>query len=566
MWRLSSVGRARKTLWTLFSAIFFRRNLPTNFHLERVSVMAINLKRESRKTETHLNFMGGPSYSIKSPIMRLHTIAASSFFGEPQYYKGQGSKRKSSLRGGSISRLGDADLKRLHEKLDGLNPYEWRGLTPAQTIEKAIDEALNFDAEATLQLAVRLRSEMHIRATPQVIMVRAAMHPKVKGTTLISTYGPRILDRMDEPATQMAYFRDKYGKKTPPSLRRAWAKRLECANEYELAKYNQEGRSVSLRDVIRVARPGSSAVDKYMKGQIKLGEELATWESLRSAGKPWSEAVKAMGHMALLRNLRNLEQDKALTPELLEGLVAGVERGRQLPFRYYTAYRELEKIGARGLVLDAVETAMETAFASVPHFSGRVMSLVDNSGSARSALTSENGSVTIAEIGNLMGVMTAKASDEGFLGIFGSNLVTQEVRKKESIFDALKKANTTGKQDPGQTEHGIWTFWRKAIDNKEHWDHVFVYSDMQAGHGGLYGTDKVTDKWALNSTHIDVPGLVKEYRKKVNPNVFVYLVQIAGYEDTIMPEFYDKTFILGGWSDEILRFAGQMQQAYSQRQ
>jgi len=36
------------------------------------------------------------------------------------------------------------------------------------------------------------------------------------------------------------------------------------------------------------------------------------------------------------------------------------------------------------------------------------------------------------------------------------------------------------------------------------------------------------------------------------------LVQVAGSLDTIMLEFYNKTYILGGWNDGILRFAAEM--------
>ena len=112
------------------------------------------------------------------------------------------------------------------------------------------------------------------------------------------------------------------------------------------------------------------------------------------------------------------------------------------------------------------------------------------------------------------------------------------------------------------TETGIWLFWEKVLQNKEHLDHVFVYSDMQAGHGGLFVRDgnRLPSKFSWNgATHyrryVDVPALIAEYRKEVNPDVQVYLVQMAGYEDTIVPEFYDKTYILGGWSDGIIRFA-----------
>ena len=101
----------------------------------------------------------------------------------------------------------------------------------------------------------------------------------------------------------------------------------------------------------------------------------------------------------------------------------------------------------------------------------------------------------------------------------------------------------------------------QAIRKREHWDTVFVFSDMQAGHGGLYGTNANAYKdyrWGGKSNYIDVPRLIARYRQKVNPQVNVFLVQVAGYQDTIIPEFYERTYILGGWSDGLLRFAAAM--------
>jgi hypothetical protein len=58
--------------------------------------------------------------------------------------------------------------------------------------------------------------------------------------------------------------------------------------------------------------------------------------------------------------------------------------------------------------------------------------------------------------------------------------------------------------------------------------------------------------------YIDVPMLIARYRQQVNPDVMVYLVQVAGYQDVLVPEFYDRTYILGGWSESVIRFAAEM--------
>jgi hypothetical protein len=172
--------------------------------------------------------------------------------------------------------------------------------------------------------------------------------------------------------------------------------------------------------------------------------------------------------------------------------------------------------------------------------------------------------MSVAHIGNLMGVLTGKISDEGMLGVFGDRLKEFQIRKRASIMDQTNEANRIGRGIGGGTENGIWLALDQAIKHKEHWDNIFVYSDMQAGHGGLFGENSREYRdyiWSGNgygNRYIDVPKLIHEYRSKVNAKVNVFLVQIAGYEDTLLPEYYDRTYIIGGWSGSILKFAKRM--------
>jgi hypothetical protein len=526
------------------------------FHTKKVS------RTESEK---HLNWMGGASYDINDPIARLRIAASSCFFGEPQYYQDdkndKRTKRPAVRR--SIATLSSTDLEHLRTTLNAIDPQEWRGMTPAQAIESAIDAALDHDAEKTLQEAVRLRQEEHIRTTPQVILVRAAHHAKVRGTGLVRKYAPLILDRADEPAVGLAYHTFRYGKDKPipNSLKKSWAARLARATEYELAKYRMEDRAVKTVDVVNLTHPKSEAVGKLVKGELKTTDK--TWESIISKEgsntESWTKALDVMGHMALLRNMRNLLDNKVDHALFTGKLVAGAAGGKQLPFRYYSAYKAVQG-NAPAPVLDAIEECLNVSLDNMPRFAGRTMCLADNSGSAQGAATSAMGTMKISTIANLTAVIAGKISDDGYIGVFGDRLDVQPVRKKSSVFDELNKAEASAKGIGVNTENGIWLFWDKAIREKEHWDNVFVMSDMQAGHGGLYGiTPHDYRNYLWNrSRHIDVSKLINEYRSKVNSKVNVFLVQVAGYQDTILPEFYDRTYILGGWGEGLLKFAHAM--------
>lgn len=525
------------------------------------------------ETTSHKNHMNGDSWEVSDPFLRLRMVAASSFFGEPKYYNEDGTINSNVFINKDVY---DENNKRNQYIIEGLGLPIFKPQDNCEVkkqFEMLIDDCLNKDVEKTLQLAASLRNEDLIRSTPQVILVRAAMHKNSKGTGLVKKYANQICKRGDEPAAVISYLISTYGKDTPipNSIKKSLKEILESFNDYEISKYKMENNFVKTRDVVNLVHAYSASIDKLMKGNAK---QEKTWNSIVSnANKKektnteiWTDALKGMPHMALLRNLRNLITNNVDETLYLDKLLNGVEGGKQLPFRYYSAYKFIKNM-ASSKVLDTLEECLEISFKNAPHFKGKTMVLSDNSGSAWGTLTSDLGTMHVAEIGNLMAVMTAKMSDDGEIGIFGDRLDIIPVRKKQSIFDLLDKCTKSGENIGGGTENGIWLFFDKALKNKEHYDNIFVYSDMQAGYGGLYGEDPSEySKYKVNGSHyINVPKLINEYRKTVNPNVMVYLIQTAGYKDILIPEYFDKTFILGGWSSNIPLFAAKMSEIYNSK-
>lgn len=544
----------------------------------------INFRKQGPRTP-HRNWMGGPSFGIGDPLLRLRLAASSCFFGEPMYYyRDDKDKHKQKDQGkylGDVRRrrqLSGQEVEHLRTTLDATFPEEWRTMAPAELMESAIDAALAHDPRATLEFAVELRQAENIRTTPQVILVRAANHEKVKGTPLVRRFARKIISRADEPSVCMAYQLQRYGKPIPNSLKRALRDSYGRFKDYHLAKYRMDGRLVSSRDVANLVHPEGglgSGVYLLRGGDLRVGTRQShgggeTWESIISRDgsnqSAWMRAIPVMGHMALLRNLRNLIQQGIHPREFTDKLVEGAAKGRQLPFRYLTAFNELHSVGAPKGLLDALEECLSESLGNLPPFEGRVMSLCDNSGSAQHQHTSPVSSMTFADIGNLMGVITGIVADEGYLGVFGDKLEIQKVRWNQSVFSQTRAAALAGTRIGHGTEHGAWIFWDQAMKHKAHYDHVFMYSDMQAGHGGLYGRNGSmypnhvwpTEDGFGGERYIDIPKLIADYRDRVNPDVQVYLVQIAGYQDVLIPEFYNRTYILGGWSQNVLRFAAEM--------
>jgi len=510
------------------------------------------------------NYMGGNSYTL-NPIDTLRIVAASSIFGEPQYYReGVGGKHAAILNHMTMAEYSIfADLFKSADTVDEL-------------FVKTIDNALASDFGATLRLVLELRTDYFMRLNPAVIFVRASIHPNriafnESNPGLMKEIGKKIALRPDDLTNQFEYYMYVNGSKKGLSslVKRTWAERLSEFSRYQLNKY----KGKRLIDLVRISHANSKDINELMTtGTIAVTETEQTWESLRSDGKSWDVIMDTIKipHMALLRNLRGIFKEitdrggkiegRTLAIKILEDLKAGVPNGKQFPFRYWSAYNAINNtdIDNKQLVLDTLEECMDIAVANMPKIPGKVACLSDNSGSAWGTFNSEYGSVTVAEIANLSSLITAQAADEGFVGVFGDRLSLQGVSKRNGLLTQLKETSNRGRNQGQGTENGIWLFWYEAIKNKVHYDTVFVYSDMQAGHGNLYGTDSSEYKQFIHKrggSYIDVLALVEKYRATVNPKVNVFSVQVAGYNNSVLPENLYRGAILGGWNSREPQYA-----------
>lgn len=530
--------------------------------MSKLSEYAVKSKSETRKYEDLVveNFMGGNSYKI-SPLQTLKIVAASSIFGEPQYYK-NGIKAEASIKnhGTLLEYSIFSDLIK-------------DSTSAADVFTNAIDAALDYDFKGTLDLATELRMLFFMRLNPAVIFIRASIHPKraefnESNPGYMKTVGKSIALRPDDLTNQLEYFMyvNKTKSKLSSIVKRTWAERLGEYSRYQLNKY----KGKSLIDLVRISHAWNNNIDELMKtGSIKVEESERTWENLKSAGKTWKEILETIEipHMALLRNLRGIFkeiEDLEIAKSIMTKLSAGVLTGKQFPFRYWSAYKAVEKDGEinhKGIILDGLENCMDISVLNMPKLDGKTICLSDNSGSAWGQLTSEYGTVYAAEIANLSSLITGKQSDEGEIGLFGDKLIVEPVSKRNGLLSQLRATNAVEKEDSklgGGTENGIWIFFDQAIKEEKHYDNIFIYSDMQAGHGGLYGTNPSEYKDFVHGNHgrhIDVLSLVSKYRKDVNPKVNVFSVQVAGYDNTVLPENLYRGAILSGWTGKEPVFA-----------
>lgn len=535
---------------------------------------AVKNKKDKNKV---VNFMGGYSYEI-NPLDTLKMVTASSIFGEPQYYR-DGLFAEAKMKDGRYH-------INKHFKEYSIIDDKYEGKTTSEMMEDIIDEALSYDFKGTLLWAVVLRKEFLMRLNPQIILVRASLHPdRIKFTKenpgLFNQINEEVMSRADEPATQLAYYlfkNDNNKNKIPGILKKSWSKKLSKLSSYQINKYKNAG--IGMIDTIRICHANSEAIDELMRNKkVTVADNEQKWETLRAEGKSWKEIINTITlakfpHMALLRNLRGIFKeidDFEFCKEVMEQLKKGVPYGKQFPFRYKTALEMIQKseVNHKQLILDTLEECMDISCENLPKLHGKTMCLSDNSGSAWSTFNSEYGSVTVAKISNLSSVITARNSDEGYVGVFGDKLNIIDVSKRNGILKQTEEIDKSGKTVGMSTENGIWLFFKKAIENKEHWDNIVIYSDMQAGHGGLYGTPACAKEYrkkgyAIDGEYIDVAKLIQEYRK-INKNVNVYCIQTAGYNNVLVPEYAYRTNIFYGWTGKELEFIDRMNKFWDEK-
>ena len=166
--------------------------------------MAKVVKEEAsdKLTKRAVNFMGGNSYEL-NPLETLKMVTASSIFGEPQYY-----------RDGEFTEKGVKDgLYKVDSLFSGYSVLDkkYEGKKTSEIMENIIDEALDYNFKETLQWAITLRKDYLMRLNPQIIMVRASMHPKksefvTESPGLFDKINQIVMSRADEPASQLTYY------------------------------------------------------------------------------------------------------------------------------------------------------------------------------------------------------------------------------------------------------------------------------------------------------------------------------------------------------------------------
>lgn len=410
------------------------------------------------------------------------------------------------------------------------------------------------DGEFVAKLAVWARTEGNLRSASHALI--SVVAHCCSGETFVRPAARAIASMRGDDGTEiLATYKALYGDKVrwPHALQRGIRDALGGMTPYDIAKYQSKGREFKLRDTLRITHPKATspetveAMGKAIDGTLHMPKGWETELSERGNTKEvWDELISEnrLGIFAQLRNLRNMIGVGADISPVIDSLTNPdiIRRSRLLPFRFYTAYRELQDAGlASTAVTKALDGAMSLACGNVDGLHGRTAVLIDSSGSMRWAISSKS-KVTCIDIASVLGAMVVNISDDAWVCNFDDSASVVPMTASSIIADATMVPRHGGSTN---MVAGFKLLERSNFDA----DRIIVLSDNEVNYSG----------WRVNNVRA-IQVYLERYRNKVGHGVWCHAIDLQGYGTS---QFVGpKVNVMAGWSDSVLRFIGLAEQGF----
>lgn len=415
--------------------------------------------------------------------------------------------------------------------------------------------------EFSAKLAVYAREQMYLRSIPLVITVELI---KLERSKLTEDLVERVIQRADEIPEILSYFQlankregTKKLNKLPSALKKGVARAFYKFDEYQFAKYNRD-TEVTIRDAMFLTHP------KPIKEKEELFKKIAddkldipyTWETElskadgRSKKEKWESLIASnkVGYMAQLRNLRNmLEENVSNIQVVLDNLAdaTNVVRSRQLPFRFFSAYRAVADVGAfkASAVMEALESAIQSSTFNIKGFEPdtNVLIACDMSSSMQTPISPKS-KIQNFEIGLVLGMILQHRCRSVITGLFGEDWKVVQLPRTNILANTHKLANMIG--EVGHSTNGYKAI-RYLLENKLIADKVFIFTDCQ-----LWDSDSGAYFGGYVQPHSIIKDEWAKY-KQVVPNARLYLFDLAGYGNTPIDLSTKDVYMIAGWSEKV---------------
>lgn len=380
-----------------------------------------------------------------------------------------------------------------------------------QTVASRIQDLVaKIKPEVVMNMAIEAREKMKLRHAPLLVVREMARLPTHKA--LVSKALEAVIQRPDELTEFLAIYWKEGKQPLSAQVKKGLAKAYRKFDEYSLQKYNRDN-AVKLRDVLRLVHVKPSTKEQGELWGRVIKDELATpntWEVQLSANgnnkETWSKllADKALGGMALLRNLRNMIQ-AGVDEKLVFGALETMKTDRILPFRFISAAKHAVKWE------DKIEPIMLQCIATKQKLAGKTVLLVDNSGSMTQKVSGKS-DISSFDAGCALAILLREICDDVEVYTFNQGIKQIAPRRGFALRDAMGMPS-------GGTNCGAAV--RKA-----------------SGVAGINRMIVITDEQSAD--HVDQPNGYKGY-----------MINVAHNRNGVG---YGKWTNISGWSESVVDF------------
>lgn len=401
------------------------------------------------------------------------------------------------------------------------------------------------DPKFVANLARYARKEMHLRSVSHALTALIAYN--VESKPYIKEVVADVVERPDDITEILACYLDMFGKPIANGLKKALGGALSKFNTFSISKYNGGNKAVKFKDILKLThiKPKDDEQQKLFSDIINDTLPIAErWETeLSTKGNTkevWEKLIEdnKVGYMACLRNLRNIINANPSNIDKVYFKLRDREqvlRSKQLPFRYFSAYRELGNVSNAGSkVFDVLEDAIEHSIENLPKLKGKTVIAIDTSGSMRDEISSRS-TIKCEDIAKLLAVMAGKICDDVIVYTFDTRIAKINFTSRAGIIGTATSIKSLG----GGTDISLPL--QVMIGENIQADRLIILSDNEINSGSWYGGYK-----RICQSYAD------EYRRKINKDLWVHAIDLQGYGTQ---QFFGKnTNILAGWSERVLEF------------
>jgi hypothetical protein len=318
------------------------------------------------------------------------------------------------------------------------NFYE-SGESVAERIQKLVPLC---DPCSVVELAVETREKHHLRHVPLLLVRELARDSQRCESGLISKTLFRVIQRADELAEFLMLYWREGRRPLSKQVKKGLALAFTKFNEYSLAKYNRDN-IVKLRDVLFLvhAKPRDEEQAKLWKKLVENKLETPdTWEVALSAGADKKETFERLlrenqlGYLALLRNLRNMQESNVDTDLIFSALHNNTGKSKVLPFRFIAAARAVP------MWENQLDEAMQLAMSNLEKLPGKTAILVDASGSMTGRISNKS-DLTRFDAAAALAILTCGIAEECRVFRFNKSITEVPPRKGMALVDAFGKPN-----------------------------------------------------------------------------------------------------------------------------